>query len=537
MATEEPTRPQGDPAGVPSAPIPVVPGTPAAPSPWSRPAYPGADRNWADTTAQIPTDTTARIPTDKTAPIPTAWQGQPEPTRPIPTVGYGQYQAPVAPGGQAWASAGQQSYPQAQQTGSPHPGYYEPGYYQRAGYQSYGQQQGSYGQVGQQPPYYAGQHFYTQPTPPPKRRWPVAVVAMLLVFSLGVLGYAVTRNGVSASPQLEPDPQTSQTQEPQTQPTTGPSTQPSSQPTSGSTRSKAVTAAESKGVVLIDAETSSGTAAGTGMVLTADGKVLTNYHVVAGSTKLAVTIADSGSTYSATLLGFDQNKDVALLQLKDASGLDTVTTDDDQLNVGDAVAAVGNAEGGGKLVKANGEVAALNRDLTVSSDSPWGSTENLSGMIETSAGAVPGDSGGPMFDSEAEVTGMTTAGSTKEGDSYAVPIATALAVVDQIEAGQDAGTVRVGPAGYLGIEVAGADYTGEQGATVRRVVTNGPADKAGITEGSRITRIGDTRVTAKMNVANVVRALEPGSQVEIEWLTPAGRTKTATVTLGSSPVN
>jgi S1-C subfamily serine protease len=549
MATEEPTRPQGDPAGVPTAPIPAAPGPaapgssqPVQPSPWSRPAYPGADRNWAETTAQLPTPASRPGQPEPTRPLPTAgsWPGQPEPTRPIPAAGYGQYQPPTAPGGQAYAAAGQQAHAQTSQPGYPpagHPGYYEPGYYQASGHQGYGQQgygqQGYSGQPGQQQPYYAGQHFYTQPTPPPKRRWPVALVAMLLVFSLGVLGYAVVRNGASASPQLEPYPQTSQTQEPQT----GATTEPSSQPSSGSTRSKAVTAAESKGVVLIEAETGTGTAAGTGMILTADGKVLTNYHVVAGSTKLAVTVADSGSTYTATVLGFDQDKDVALLQLKDASGLDTVTVDDDQLAVGDAVAAVGNAEGGGRLVKANGEVAALNRDLKVSSDSPWGSTENLSGMIETSAGAVPGDSGGPMFDSEAEVTGMTTAGSTKEGDSYAVPIATALAVVDQIEAGQDAGTVRVGPAGYLGIEVAGADYTGEQGATVRRVVTNGPADKAGITAGSRITRVGETKVTAKMNVANVVRALEPGSQVEIEWLTPAGRTKTATVTLGSSPVN
>lgn len=527
MATEEPTLPQGDPAGVPTAPIPApasaAPASqPVQTSPWARPAYSGADRNWADTTAPLPSATTAQLPTAA------SWQGQPEPTRPIPT-GYGQYQPPA---------------------GHPQQGYYQPGHYQMSGQPAYGQQgyqqgygqqgyysqrsdgqQGYYSQPSQQ--YYAGQHFFVEPTPPPKRRWPVALVALLLVFSLGILGYATVRNGASASPELQPTAQPTQVEEPQTAPTTAPS----SRPSSGSTRSKTVTAAESKGVVLIDAETGTGTAAGTGMILTADGKVLTNYHVVAGSTKLAVTIADSGNTYTAAVLGFDQAKDVALLQLTDASGLDTITIDDDQLSVGDAVAAVGNAQGGGRLVKANGEVAGLNQSLDVKSDSPWGRTESLSGMIETSAGAVPGDSGGPMFDSESEVTGMTTAGSEKAGDSYAVPIATALAVVETIEAGQDAGTVRVGPAGYLGIEVAGADYTGEQGATVRRVVPNGPADKAGITAGSRITRVGDTRVTAKMNVANVVRALEPGSQVEIEWLTPSGRTKTATAMLGSSPVN
>jgi S1-C subfamily serine protease len=158
-------------------------------------------------------------------------------------------------------------------------------------------------------------------------------------------------------------------------------------------------------------------------------------------------------------------------------------------------------------------------------------------MIRTSAAAVPGDSGGPMFDTQNEVTGMTTAGSTNEGDSYAVPIATALAVVQQIESGQDAGTVRVGPSGYLGIEVGSTTYTGAQGATVTRVVPDGPADKAGITAGSKITKVGDTAITQNTNVANVIRALEPGQQVVIEWVTNSGRTKSATVTLGSSPVN
>jgi S1-C subfamily serine protease len=527
MATEEPTRPQGDSANEPTARIPDGSSQASQPpqsSPWSRPAYPGADQNWSDTTARIPAGA--------------SWPGQPEPTRPMPA-GYGQYQPPSAyaqqgvPPSAYSPQAPQQGVPQQ---GVPQQGYYQPGYYQASGYQGYSQpgygQQGYYGQPGPQQPYYAGQHLYPQPTPPPKRRWPVALVALLLVFSLGVLGYAAVRNGISAAPELQPYPQSTQTEQPQTGPTgTG------GQPSSGSTRSKAVTAAQSKGVVLIEAETASGTAAGTGMILTADGKVLTNYHVVAGSTKLAVTVADSGDTYTATVLGFDQDRDVALIQLKDASGLDTVTLDNDQLNVGDTVAAVGNAEGGGRLVRANGEVAALNQKLKVSSDSPWGNTENLSGMIQTTAGAVPGDSGGPMFDSQNEVTGMTTAGSTNQGDSYAVPIATALAVVDQIESGQDAGTVRVGPAGYLGVEVGSSSYTGEQGATVTRVVPNGPADKAGITAGSRITRVGDTKITANTNVANVIRALEPGQQVEIEWLTPSGRTKSATVTLGSSPVN
>jgi S1-C subfamily serine protease len=197
---------------------------------------------------------------------------------------------------------------------------------------------------------------------------------------------------------------------------------------------------------------------------------------------------------------------------------------------------VGNASGGGELVKAAGSVTAVDQSLTVSSDSPWGSSEDLSGLVETNARAVPGDSGGPMFDAQNEVLGMTTAGSTKERTSYAVPISTALAVIDQIQTGQDAGTVRVGPAGYIGIKMADNEQGGI-GKTITQVVAGSPADKVGVTSGSRLTKVGDTTITTSTNLATVIRALEPGQRVSIEWTTPNGTHNSATVTLGSSPVN
>jgi S1-C subfamily serine protease len=358
---------------------------------------------------------------------------------------------------------------------------------------------------------------------PPKNRgrWAVMLVAALVAFALGVAGYTFAGDWLGAAPE----------------PTVSTPAVPKSTQTQPTTTSKAVTAAQSRGVVLVEAETSGGTAYGTGMVLTADGKVLTNYHVVAGTTKVAVTLAATGDTYVATVLGFDQTRDVALLQLKNASGLDTVTLDKDSVAVGDAVAAVGNANGGMKLVKATGSVTGTDQPLTVSSDSPWGNSEDLQGLVATNAGAVPGDSGGPMFDAQNEVLGMTTAGSTKEHASYAIPIAAAIAVVDQIETGQDAGTVRVGPAGYLGVRVADSSYTGVGGATVESVVSGGPAEKAGITAGSRLTRIGDVTINNQTNVANVIRAIEPGQQVTIWWITAKKNTKHATVTAGASPVN
>jgi S1-C subfamily serine protease len=389
-----------------------------------------------------------------------------------------------------------------------------------------------YGQGYPNPGFYSPQQYYQVPTTvqTPKRRWPMVLLASALVLVMAVGGFGVTRSVISATS----EPQITTPADPGSDPSTpSEGTAPSANP---GTRSASVTAAQSKGVVLIESEVSNGVAAGTGMILTPDGKVLTNYHVVAGSDKVQVIVADTGDSYTATVLGFDQSRDVALLQLKGASGLATVTVDTDAVNEGDQIAAVGNASGGGKLVKAAGEVTATDQNLTVSSDSPWGNSEDLKGLIQTTAGAVPGDSGGPMFDAQTEVLGMTTAGSTTEHTSYAVPIATALSVVQQIETGQDAGTVRVGPSGYLGV-VAATHTTGSKGIEISDVVAGGPADVAGITAGSRITKVGSTTITSKTNLANVVRDYEPGQQVRITWITSAGKTKAATVTLGSSPVN
>lgn len=408
------------------------------------------------------------------------------------------------------------------------------------GHLGYGQPAGPGFGPPQYPPVAQQPVGYPPPTPvqaPRKGRGVALVLALLMAFVLAGAGTGWATRALfggeqpaapATQPQVLPstvDPDPGRTQEPgETGP--GGNANPST--------SEEVAAAESAGVVLIEARSSAGLGAGTGMVLTADGKVLTNYHVVAGSEELQATIADSGDTYAATVIGFDQARDVALIQLEDASGLATVRTDLQVPDVGATVAAVGNAQGGGELVKAAGTVTATDQDLTVSSDSPWGNTEDLSGLIQTDARAVPGDSGGPMFDADHEVIGMTTAGSTKERTSYAVPIATALQVVQQIETGQDAGTTRVGPAGYLGIKVD--DEQAGDGKTITEVVAGSPAARAGLTSGSRLTQVAGTTIRSSTNLATVIRALEPGAQVRVAWTTPNGTQKTATVTLGSSPV-
>jgi len=529
----EPTRvlPVGGDAAEPTTPLPSVPWAQAAPGSWvgSKPT---------------PVEPPAPGPAEPTAQFPPGWSYGGQPGQPNPYA-YGQ-QAYGQQGQQPYGQAGQQPYgqpygqqPYGQQPYGQQP-YGQQPYGQQPG-QAYGQYQQAPGQPGQaplggyqHPGYYTPSQYYGQQPAPvtTKRRWPVVLVAGIVALVLAAGGFSFAARTIQGA---LPSSASTATTEPQTQPS-DPTDNPGQQG-GGTTTGNAVAAAQSAGVVLIEAETGSGIAAGTGMILTADGQVLTNYHVVAGSDKVSVTVADSGNTYTATVVGFDQARDVALLQLKNASGLTTVTVDKDQVAVGDAIAAVGNASGGGELVKAAGSVTATDQSLTVSSDSPWGSSEDLSGLVETNARAVPGDSGGPMFDSQNEVLGMTTAGSTKERTSYAVPIATALAVVDQIETGQDAGTVRVGPAGYLGIKVADAETGSTIGKTITQVVAGSPADKAGVVSGSKLTKVGDTTIKASANLATVIRALEPGQQVSIEWTTPSGTHKTATVTLGSSPVN
>src|SRR5215210_4858708 len=206
------------------------------------------------------------------------------------------------------------------------------------------------------------------------------------------------------------------------------------------------TDAESQGVVLIDTQLSyeGAAGAGTGVVLTSGGEVLTNYHVVEGATAISVTLATTGRTYPASVVGHSATSDVALLQLEDASGLPTATLDDDSVALGDAVTAVGNAGGTGTLTAADGRVTDLSSSITTASEGSVAS-ESLRGLIETDADVVAGDSGGPLLDAEGEVVGIDTAASSGTSsstiDGYAIPIGDALSVVRQIRSGTETATV------------------------------------------------------------------------------------------------
>src|SRR5438270_7086965 len=188
------------------------------------------------------------------------------------------------------------------------------------------------------------------------------------------------------------------------------------------------------GVVVVDTKLAyqGGAAAGTGIVLTSSGEVLTNNHVIQGATSVDVVVPGTSHHYSARVVGYDQAADVAVLQLRGASNLKTAALgDSSKLTTGQAIHAVGNAGGTGTLTPAGGTITGLGKAITVGDTQ--GASKRLTGLIETDAALQPGDSGGPLLTANGKVIGMDTAASTGFGfqaasvsDSYAVPINTAL---------------------------------------------------------------------------------------------------------------
>ena len=193
-------------------------------------------------------------------------------------------------------------------------------------------------------------------------------------------------------------------------------------------------------------------AAGTGMVLSSAGEVLTNNHVIEGATTIKVRDVGNGQTYDASVVGYDVAADVAVVQLKSASGLKTVPIGNSSaVKVGAKVTAIGNAGGtGGTPSSASGTVAALDQSITAS-DELNGTSEQLTGLIETNAAIEPGDSGGPLVNATGDVIAMVTAGSSGfefqhgAGEGFAIPINTATALARQMESGRFSGNVHGEP--------------------------------------------------------------------------------------------
>jgi S1-C subfamily serine protease len=286
-----------------------------------------------------------------------------------------------------------------------------------------------------------------------------------------------------------------------------------------------------------------GAAAGTGIVLTSDGEVLTNNHVIRGSTSVRVTIPQTGRSYTAKVVGYDVADDVALLQLNGASNLRTATRGDStKLHVGDHVTATGNAGGTGRLSNAAGRITGLGKTITAGDEQ--NGSEQLTGLIETNAQLQPGDSGGPLFDSSHRVIGMNTAASvgfsfqtTAATDAYAIGINKAVGLVKQIEAGAATARVHIGQTPFLGVSISDAGGFGDSpgGGLVGGVVPGSPASKAGLGQGDVIIAVGGTRVASSRDLLSALLAKTPGATVSVTWVDGFGNQQSASVTLANGP--
>jgi len=282
-------------------------------------------------------------------------------------------------------------------------------------------------------------------------------------------------------------------------------------------------------------------AAGTGIVLTSHGEILTNNHVISGATSIRVTDVGNGQTYTATVVGYDRSDDIAVLQLKGASGLATATTASIPAATGDAVVGIGNAGGsGGTPSYAGGSITATNQSITAS-DSSDGTSEQLTGLLETNAAIVAGDSGGPLVNTRGEVVGIDTAASagfrfSSDAAGYAIPIATALRIARQIESATGSATVHIGATAMLGVEVQSAqDRFATSGAVIAGVLAGGPAATAGLVAGDVITAVNGHATASPDELSAVMLTLTPGHTARVTYLDPAGQQRTVKVRLGTGP--
>ena len=336
------------------------------------------------------------------------------------------------------------------------------------------------------------------------------------------------------------------------------------------------------GLVLINTtlQYESEVAAGTGMVLNTDGLVLTNNHVIEDSTKITATVISTGKTYQARVVGYDQTGDVALIQLQNASGLTTVPIgNSSSVKAGNAVVAMGNAEGQGKITATAGHITALNQTITASDEAASTSTETLHGMIQTNANIVPGDSGGALA-SSVGVIGMDTAGDDS-GDQqgpaagFAIPINTALSVARQIAAGHASSVITIGYPPFVGVFIASgsssnpqtqAQQQGQQnggfggsgstpgcynsnadvtvpsdiapvssGTLIDGTICGSPAAAADMTGGAVITAVNGQAVGSPDDFASIMKRFRPGDTISVTWVSPSGQRTTSRLHLTAGP--
>jgi S1-C subfamily serine protease len=282
------------------------------------------------------------------------------------------------------------------------------------------------------------------------------------------------------------------------------------------------------------------TAAGTGMVLTSTGEVLTNNHVIRGATEIELVVPNTGRTYTARVVGYDVADDVAVLQAVGAANMSTVTTSSSKLAIGSAVTAIGNAGGTGRLVSATGRITRLRASVVVRDDD--GGAVRLTGMIGVNASVVPGDSGGPLMNGSGKVIGMDTAGSagttfrsTNDTQAYAIPITKALSIVRKVDAGTSSTRIHIGGTAFMGVQI-GADFGGRgSGATIAGVTSGSPSAAAGLTPGDVITAVNGYHIASRSSLTSSLLTRKPGDTVTITYSDQAGVSHSVKLVLASGP--
>ena len=353
----------------------------------------------------------------------------------------------------------------------------------------------------------------------PRRSWAaVAVVAALIGALFGAGGYAVADRIDGDEPARSAV---------NTDRTPG---RPSATFTGEPLDLKAVLEKVQPAVVSIGVSGLEGRGAGTGMILTPDGEVLTNAHVVNGATRIRVTLFGENESRDADLIGGDAGADLAIVKIRNASGLPTVELGSSQAaEVGDDVVAIGNALAlpGGPTVT-TGIISAKDRSL-----------EGLDGLIQTDTAINQGNSGGPLVNAAAQVIGVNTAviRGGAEGIGFSIAIDNAKPVIDDLRAGRAATS-----GAFLGVSsqsmtptiAENLDVPVDSGAVIVEVVPDSAADGAGLQRGDVIVEIDGQRVDSAANVGSIIRDRQPGDEVEIVYYRGAER-RTAKATLGSRP--
>jgi putative serine protease PepD len=368
-------------------------------------------------------------------------------------------------------------------------------------------------------------HGQAGPFPPPRRRGgPAIMVAAVLAGALAGTAGAAGYNAVTDDPVSTPAAVTSLD--------TSPVSNASSQAPSGDVEK--VAAAVQPSVVQINVAGAQGAGNGTGIIISSDGEILTNNHVVetAAHGGTITVVFSNGSTAKATIVGRDPVTDVAVIKADGVSGLQPATLGtSDNLEVGEDVVAIGSPFGLESTVT-SGIISALNRPVSASSETASGEA-TVFPAIQTDAAINPGNSGGPLVNANGQVIGINSAIYGQSGGSiglgFAIPIDLARSIANQLVDGETPSHARIGISVTDAVQ---SDQITAIGARIAEVTAGNAGDEAGLESGDIITAVDGHHVTSADSLIALIRSYRPGDEVTLEYVRDGDQHETE-VTLDS----